>query len=400
MKRALIFNPAFPVLGGGERYTIALGNVIARSHDVTYASPYRPDRGRLERLGFPPIEVQELDEADFPRASVDYDLAVVVAADLPPASFATRSVVVVQFPRGVVAGSGRVRSRLSMAKLHGYERVVYSEFVRRAVVDRWGVDATVLMPGVEVPDARDVQKENLILSVGRFVGSPSENWTSKRQDVLIEAFSRLPADVRRSWRLVLAGGCSPSAEMDRYLEHLRRSAAGLDIVFEVNVTAERLAHLQDRARLFWHASGFERPVSEPEQAEHFGMSTAEAMCHGALPLVFGDGGQVEIVTEDVGRLWRTIPELVERSTQLMAMSEPEMRAMEQATRAAGMQFGLARFEREAHDLLERVGALGPSRGATLRAVTRAGRAARWLLARAAAGAYAQISARRRAVART
>ena len=69
--------------------------MIAETHDVTFAGPYRPDPALAERLGFPPIEVQQLTYEELPRASSEYDLAVVVALYVPPPSFATRSVLVV-----------------------------------------------------------------------------------------------------------------------------------------------------------------------------------------------------------------------------------------------------------------------------------------------------------------
>ena len=123
--------------------------------------------------------------------------------------------------------------------------------------------------------------------------------------------------------------------------------------FEVNATPEELARLQDGARLFWHASGYERPPDEPEQAEHFGMSTAEAMRHGAIPLVYADGGQLEIVTNDVGRLWRSIAELVAATSELTAKSPSELDAMAEVARLVGKRFGLERFEDEARGVLER-----------------------------------------------
>lgn len=40
----LIFNRDFPVLGGGERYTVALGAVIAERYDVLNLGSLRPAR--------------------------------------------------------------------------------------------------------------------------------------------------------------------------------------------------------------------------------------------------------------------------------------------------------------------------------------------------------------------
>jgi glycosyltransferase involved in cell wall biosynthesis len=377
VKRCLIFNPFYAVLGGGERYTIAMGDVIAESHEVTYASPWPPNPELNEQLGFPDVDVQRMQLEEFPRASADYDLAVMITLHVPPPSFATRSVLVVQFPRGATLGGHSRQRRRTVAKLRRYDRVVYSAFVREWLERRWGVTGDVLMPGIRLPDGPTGPKENMILSVGRFLGLAENQWNSKRHDVLIDAFSQLPERLRRSWRLVLAGGCAPSPEMDAYLDDLRRRAAGLDVTFEVNAAPDRLADLQARARLFWHASGYERPADEPEGAEHFGMSTAEAMSNAAIPLVYADGGQLEIVDERFGRLWRSVPELVTQTTELMDRPPADLDAMGAAARAASERFGIERFRSELRALLARIGALRASDARASRVARRYRRRATW-----------------------
>ena len=353
MRRCLIVNPYFAVLGGGERYTVALGKVIGESYEVTYASSMPPDRVLAGKLGFPPLDVQLLDDRDVARASLDYDLAVVVALQVPPPSFAAQSLLIVQFPSGTLP-TRRVRRWLAIAKLRRYHRVVYSEFVRDQLARRWNVSGDVLMPGVQLADGHQQPKQNLILSVARFVGRFSDDWNNKRQDVLIDAFSRLPPQLRETWHLALVGGCAPSAEMDEFIEDLRRRAAGVNITFEVNAPPERVSELQGAARFFWHAAGYERPPSDPERAEHFGISTVEAMSHGVIPLVYADGGQLEIVSPPFGRLWRSVPELVDHTAQLMKQPRAELDRLGDAARSASVRFGSTRFDAEARELLTRL----------------------------------------------
>ena len=354
--RCLIFNPYFAVLGGGERYTVALGEAIAHSHDVVYASPHPPDAELARQLGFPPVEVAALTTRAFSGASASYDLAVVITLGLPPRSFATTSLLVVQFPRDPAVTGNRLRSFMIRRQLRRYHRVVYSAFARDWLRQRWGVDAVVIHPPVELGGEATTPKARVILAVGRFLGRASDQWNSKRQDVLIDAFAKLPEDVRTKWRLVLAGGVAPSPEMDAYLEDLRNKAKGLDVTLEVNVSPERLQALLATARLFWHASGFDRPSSAPERAEHFGISTAEAMSHRVIPLVFADGGQVEIVEPHCGRLWRSVPELVEQTTELARSSDRQLDDLGAAARAASLRFGRDRFDREVQELIEQIGA--------------------------------------------
>ena len=357
MPRCLIYNPYFAVLGGGERYTVALGAAISRSHDVVYAAPFPPDRELAQRLGFPPFEVMHMTQAAFSRSSADFDLAVVVTLEVPPATFATRNLAVVQFPMTTLGDGSRAGRRRDRSRLAQYHCVTYSRFVREWIRRRWDVDADVVMPSCELAPEEPGQKENLVLAVGRFLARETDQWNSKRQDVMIAAFSELPDHLRGSWRLVLAGGAAPSRDIDRFVAHLRERAEGLPITIEVNVPARRLAELQRKARFFWHASGYERPDDRPEQTEHFGISTVEAMSHGAIPLVYADGGQPEIVDTSFGRLWHTIPELVEQTAALMETPPAELDRMGIAARRASMRFGTERFDAEVDALLERVGAL-------------------------------------------
>ena len=345
-RRCLIFNPDFPVLGGGERYTVALGHVIAETHQVTYAAHNAPGPSRLTQLGFPALDVQVLQDHEFPAMSRAFDLAVVVTMRVPPPSFAATSLVVAQFPLEPIGVNARV--------LRHYHCIVYSEYVRHWLKKRWRAEGEILMPGIEVATTATPVKEQLILSVARFVGALGSDW-SKRQDVLIDAFAQLPAHLRDSWRLVLAGSYAPSSEMDAFIAALQERAAGLPVTIETNVSPQRLSELRDRARFFWHATGFERPETHPERAEHFGMSTAEAMSHGAIPLVFGDGGQPEIVDQQAGRIWHTIPELVEQTTALMALPSADLDAMARVNRESSRRFGSDRFERDARAMLERFG---------------------------------------------
>jgi len=388
--RCLIFNPYFPVLGGGERYTVSLGEIISESHDVTYAAPYGLDPERVRAIGFPPIDVSILTEQDLPRASLSYDLVVVVALDMPPATWAARSILVLQFPREVLGGRSRLRRRWLRARVRRYHVIVNSEFAREWTRRRWGIESQIVYPPVGLADTPAVQKENLILAVGRFLGHEADQWNSKRQDALIAAFAQLPEELRASWTLVLAGGAAPSAEMDEALARLRRQASGLSVSFETNVAPERLADLLARARFFWHASGFERPEDAPERAEHFGMATVEAMSAGAIPLVYADGGQLEIVSPPWGRVWRSLSELVEQAQTLMTASPAELDGLGAAARAASQPFGQSRFAREIRELLASIGATRRPPAPARAALERRWRGLRWAASRAATRAYRAV----------
>jgi glycosyltransferase involved in cell wall biosynthesis len=117
--------------------------------------------------------------------------------------------------------------------------------------------------------------------------------------------------------LVLVGGCYDDPASQKYLSDLRQKIVGHRITILQDLPASELTQLYGSASLFWHGSGYGRQSEEPENAEHFGMTTVEAMSYGAVPLVYADGGQVELVGKPHGRLWRTVDELVSQTIELV-----------------------------------------------------------------------------------
>ena len=176
--------------------------------------------------------------------------------------------------------------------LESYDLVVANSTYTQRWIDRWwGRPSVVLEPPVRL--RRPATKDPIILSVGRFF-APGRGH-AKKQLELVETFRELvAAGVTGGWQLHLVGGCSP---LDTpYLDQVRAAAAGLDVVFHVDATGAELDDLYGRAALYWHATGLEEDVdADPVRAEHFGITTVEAMSAGAVPVVMAAGGQPDIV---------------------------------------------------------------------------------------------------------
>jgi glycosyltransferase involved in cell wall biosynthesis len=111
------------------------------------------------------------------------------------------------------------------------------------------------------------------------------------------------------------------------------------------VSGKALADLYRRASVYWHAAGFGVDAStRPEDLEHFGMTTAEAMGYGAVPVAIGRGGQVEVVEPGVsGYLWTEVEDLKARTVELAA--DPELRRrLGAAARARSQRFARPAFK--------------------------------------------------------
>ena len=235
------------------------------------------------------------------------------------------------------------------AWLESYDVLVANSSFTQRWIDRWwGRTSVVLEPPVRLRSPG--QKEPIVLSVGRFFAAGRGH--AKKQLEMVQAFGELVASGGADgWELHLVGGCS-SVDAP-YLETVRCAAAGLPIVFHIDASGAELEGLYGRASIYWHATGLGEDLdADPGRAEHFGITTVEAMSAGAVPVVLAGGGQVDIVHDGVdGLLFTTSTELVSLTRRLMADPAERSRlgaaASENASRFGFLAFG-ARFD----DLVE------------------------------------------------
>jgi glycosyltransferase involved in cell wall biosynthesis len=118
------------------------------------------------------------------------------------------------------------------------------------------------------------------------------------------------------WTLHVVGGCESSQKP--YLAKVAAAASGLPVRLHPNAPRSTVEALMSAAALFWSATGYGEDESRaPWASEHFGMTTAEAMAGGCVPVVIDRAGQREIVRDGVdGFRWSTPDELFARTVQL------------------------------------------------------------------------------------
>ncbi len=266
------------------------------------------------------------------RASLDYDLFINNSMLEMVYPLASRSVLVTHFPE---------RRPRSYFYADRYSRVVYnSRYTRGWIEKRWGLTPhSHIYPPVDMADEPPRKKEAVILSVARF-----DAGGNKQQLEMLRAFQLLrrsrPA-ASRDWRLVLAGG---SHGENPYLGQVRDFMGAhphLPVELHVNTSHEELAALYRGASLFWHFCGLGQ--NEPALVEHFGMTVAEAMQFGCIPIVFDGGGMREIVEDGhSGHLFASVSMLLQQSARLLA--DATLRAeMSLAARGEGRRFSKERF---------------------------------------------------------
>ena len=327
-----------PVPADRERYESVLGldlggiELASANRRVTPVhrlanrmTPLRPLRNRVLA-------------AQAARSTARYDLYLAMAYRIPVHSRARRSVILCQFP---------YRSREGVGE---FQRVIcQSEYVREWTRLYWEVDPLVVNPPIDRPDEEPewALKERRILSVGRFFAGGH----SKRHDVLVEAFKRLCDGGLEGWRLDLAGSVHREGPHRGYYERVRALAEGYPVDFHPDASLEQLLELYRRASIYWHAAGLGSAKDDPEQREHFGMTVAEAMGYGAVPVVYAAGGVGEIVHDGTdGVHWESFEELVDL-TRLLADDEPRRHELGEGARAASARFGRAVFKRKMAEAL-------------------------------------------------
>lgn len=324
-----IYSPYFETYGGGERYALSVAEFFLKRGDtVDIFSGGKLDRATAkERFGL------DIDKAGIKNRlnTRGYDLFFAVSDGSIPFSWAKRNWLHFQVPF-TYANQRTIANKI---KLFRYAKIICnSGFTKKYIDKTYSVNSIVVYPPVDVAKFASGKKENIILSVGRFA-SPSH---PKKQEVLARAFEEMKLP---GWKLVLLGG----GDAPTPAEHK-------NITIIANCDFATLRNYYSRASIYWHAAGYGEDLETfPDKAEHFGMSTVEAMAAGAVPVVFGAGGQKEIVEDSVsGFFWQTPKDLAIK-TQALIKDKDLWRRMSAASQQRSKEFSKEKFFENLRKLL-------------------------------------------------
>lgn len=307
--RAAIYNPYWDTLGGGERYTISVADVLSRhGYKVDIAWRDATLIKQIEtRFGMKTKDLRVVPDINKGR---DYDVCFWVSDGSVPLLYARKNILHFQIP----FRHNQVGNLMNRMKFFRINKVICNSNFTKSFIDRsFGINSDVLYPPVDVSSFKPKKKEKIILYVGRF----SELTQAKRQDVLIESFKKLYDSGSRDWKLVLAGGVEVG--VGDYLSKLKEMSIGYPITFLPSPKFSELVALYGRAKFFWSAAGYEiDSQKEPKKVEHFGITLVEAMSAKCVPLVYDAGGHREIVsTGENGILWKSTSELIKHTKSLI-----------------------------------------------------------------------------------
>lgn len=351
-----IFDPYLDTIGGGERYMMTIAEYLGKlGHQIDVFWRNEDVKKKIEKLlhlNISEIKICSDNYRIFTRTGNllkkfkicrKYNLFFYLSDGSIPFLFARKNIIHFQVPFHDIGG----KSLLNKIKLRFIDKIICnSNFTKKIIDKEYGVNSIVVYPPVDLESFKQLKKENIILSVGRF-DSPLH---SKKQDILISEFKRMYKADLSGWRLILAGGVRN--EDKNCVEKLKKMAKGLPIEILVNVDFKTLQQLYGKAKIYWHAAGFGIDEDkEPKKVEHFGIVTVEGMAAGCVPVVIKKGGQKEIVEHAInGFLWETKEDLVEYTLQLIKEERLRQKLSIQAIKSS-KKFSKERFYEEIKQII-------------------------------------------------
>lgn len=344
-------------MGGGEKYMLTVAQCLSKNHfvylfwDHGYDFQKAQNRFDLNLSGVKQaknIFSPNLNCLDRFLEAKKYDRIIYLSDGSIPFVFGKKMIVHFQFPVEWVNGySFKTKLKISQIK----KIICNSQFTKFYIDRKFGVISDVLYPPVNVEyQNQEEKKENIILNVGRF-GNRGKGSSFKKQELMVEVFEKMFVRGIKNWRLILV--VSTREEGEEELKVLKDHAKKFPIEFLWNLKNRDLQKVYGKSKIYWHAAGFGEDLNKhPERAEHFGISTAEAMGFGCVPVVINAGGQPEIVHEEEnGFLWENIDELIEKTKRLVH-DEKLWEKMSKKAQKRGQFFAGDRFCKEVEQLIK------------------------------------------------
>jgi glycosyltransferase involved in cell wall biosynthesis len=151
-----------------------------------------------------------------------------------------------------------------------------SRFTRERVRQLWpDASVDVLYPPVDIPaTVPDGERDIDVVTLGNIA-------PDKHQLEQVEIAAMMP---ERRFAIL---GAVQSRTYARQVERAIRTKGLTNVTLMFDATTRRVNDYLARARVFLHM----------KESEHLGISAAQAIAHGCVPVVHDSGGQVELVTE-------------------------------------------------------------------------------------------------------
>ncbi len=323
-----IYNPYLDTMSGGEKYMLTAASYLSAKNDVTlfWDDPKILDKAQkklnidLKKVSVKPnifyLKTSVLSKL---LQTVNYDRLIILSDGSIPLTLAKKTFLHFQYPVEWVGLD--LKTKLKLMKI---DRIICNSFFTKKFIDKkFGLESIVLYPPCiresevdEILKSKiEKEKKNILLTVGRYAAANGSS--IKKQEIMIKVFKQMVDKGLRNSEFIIA--TSFLQENERSIQEIEASVRKYPIKIVKNASYEELKKLYSDAKIYWHATGFGEDIEKyPERAEHFGITTVEAMAHKTVPIVYAAGGQAEIVDDGVnGFLWQTEEELAQKTKKLM-----------------------------------------------------------------------------------
>ncbi len=317
-----IYDPYLDDVGGGEKYMLSIAEALSEGNDVSVFWDNKEDfesvkkRFSLELQG---VKCEKnIFSKDVPfweryKKSNRYDVLFVLSDGSIP-FVSSRLYIHLQKPMEHVRMS--LFSRFKKARVKAF---FCNSYYTKLFIDKtYSINSEVVYPPIKI-SAKKLKKENIILHVGRFriIDKTQGVKDFKKQYMLLQVFKELVDQGLVDWTLCMI--VSVREEDIELFHKMIEAYKKYPIKFKINTESDVLWDYYSKAKIYWHASGYDEDlIKNPEYAEHFGISTVEAMGAGVVPVVVCAGGQKEIVSDGVnGFTWSSVEEFKVKTITLI-----------------------------------------------------------------------------------
>lgn len=350
-----IFDPYLDDLGGGEKYMMTIAKCLSSKHTVRVFWDNKKDIETLIRrfnLDLSKVHFtrnifgQNVSRITRLLETLKYDSIIVLSDGSIPFSLSKKLFLHIQAP--ILWVKLGLKERYKLNRVNG---IFCNSYFTKSYVDKtFNIISSVIYPPISI-HKKEIKKENIILHVGRFRVKNVALGDFKKQSIMIETFKNMAKNGLKHWQFVLAVSIK-EGEKEQF-NTMQDQAKGFPIQLIVNYPNDKLWDIYAKAKIYWHASGFgENLEQHPEYAEHFGISTVEAMGAGVVPVVINAGGQKEIVEDGrSGYLWNTLDELIKKTVALIE-NEKLLAKFSDTARKRANEFAGNRFCHDVQTLIE------------------------------------------------
>jgi len=353
-----VFDPYLDTLSGGEKYMLTIASCLAQDNEVFVFWDENEEteikKTASKKLGLDLSDIKFTENIFAKDVSTVSRLiesnkfdAIVYLSDGSIPMVGTKLYVHFQFPVEWVNGQSlKTKVKLSFVK----KIFCNSKFTKKFIDNKLNVRSEILYPPIDLHVVKGVKKENIVLHVGRFdVNEQGVNY--KKQDVMIDIFKEMVDSGLKDWKFKLILGVADK-DQDKLGEY-RKMIKGYPVELIVNISNQELWEHYSKSKIYWHATGYgENLERNPEKAEHFGITTVEAMGSGCVPVVFNAGGQREIIENNLnGYLCDRREDFIFKTTALIKDEELLKKVALEAIKRSGV-FSGDRFCNEVKNIIK------------------------------------------------